>query len=134
MWAVLVVCPGGLQLFVPLVTGVLLMLYDSWVYHVGDKGTNIIANIPESDVATLNMLQVVGASENVYYSDWSRTDEVARYVRRGLPYRDPDPTRLVEATSRERKGILAGHMGADAQFASQPVVCADEEASQTNSG
>jgi len=99
----------GLQLFVPLSPMVLLMLYDGWVYHAGDKGTDIISRIPDSDVSTLNMLQVVGASENVYYSDWNHTERVAECIQRGLPHRDPDPIRSVEAidSGNERASMLA---------------------------
>ena len=63
------------------------MLYDGWVYQAGDKGTDIISRISDADVSMLNMLQVVSASENVYYSDWNHTERVVQCIQRGLPLR-----------------------------------------------
>lgn len=99
----------GLQLFTPLSPTVLLMLYDGWVYQAGDKGTDIISSISDADVSILNMLQVVSASENVYYSDWNHTERVIQCIQRGLPLRDPDPIKSLEAidVANERASMLA---------------------------
>jgi hypothetical protein len=86
----------GLQIFLPLSPRLTIMLYDKDVYKAGRKGKRISRNVPPSDVGSLNLLQVVGAHQNIYFSDWSHLAHVQALVRRGIQYRSSEPVHVQE--------------------------------------
>lgn len=61
------VATKGLQIFLPLSPSLLLMLYDADVYGVGDRREKDIFVKNSNDVAQINNLQFISASENVYF-------------------------------------------------------------------
>lgn len=61
---------SGLLVFFPLSPSSVLILYDREVYKVGKPGSDHTAEVSDSDVQQLNLLQCVSAAENVYFDLW----------------------------------------------------------------
>lgn len=59
----------GLQIFVPLSSDVLLVLYDSAIYSVGNDASTTCMITNERDVDELNKLQFLNCLETIYFSD-----------------------------------------------------------------
>lgn len=79
----------GLQIFLPISPSHLLMLFDKDVYRVGGRRqfAPYIETCNESDVATLNSLQVANADEVIYFSADTSDDHVRQAAERGMPFR-----------------------------------------------
>lgn len=58
----------GLQIFLPISPTILLHYYDSNCYKVGDRKSNAVRITELRDMDSLNKLQLVNASENIYFS------------------------------------------------------------------
>ncbi len=92
--------PGrsGFQLFVPLTPRLQLVMFDSDVYRVPStpdrKSKRTIATA--RDVNELNGLQVVGAEEQVFFSDWSQRHYVRELAERLSGKRVTDPVKVEE--------------------------------------
>lgn len=56
----------GFQMFSPLSETHLLLFYDSQIYYVGSKRSHIVLAEKETDINTLNCLQVINAYSNLY--------------------------------------------------------------------
>lgn len=59
----------GLQIFLPISPTMLLHYYDSDCYKVGGRKSNAVRVTELRDMDSLNLLQLVNASENIYFSD-----------------------------------------------------------------
>ena len=59
----------GLQIFLPISPTILLHYYDNSCYKTGDKKSLTVKITEQRDMDSLNLLQYVNASENIYYSD-----------------------------------------------------------------
>jgi len=59
----------GLQIFLPISPTILLHYYDSDCYKLGDRKSNAVRITELRDMDSLNLLQLVNASENIYFSD-----------------------------------------------------------------
>ena len=86
----------GIQIFLPLSPKRLLFLYDSSVYKVGSKGSNVISSVPDDDIANMNLLQATSAEQNLYFHDWSIEPEVRKRAQESLKHRQDDPTVVEE--------------------------------------
>lgn len=58
----------GLQIFLPLNPNKCLMLYDSFIYKIGNKSKNIVKIFPK-DVDNINKLQILNANNNIYFGN-----------------------------------------------------------------
>ncbi len=67
----------GLQVFLPISNKITLVYYDSAVYKIGDKRQDLV-RIGERDVQSLNFLQMLNATENVYF----HSDPIAAHVEK----------------------------------------------------
>jgi len=59
----------GLQIFLPISPSILLYYYDSECYKTGNRRSNTTHITEQHDMDSLNLLQFVNASENIYFSD-----------------------------------------------------------------
>ncbi len=59
----------GIMIFYPLSPELCLLLYDTSVYKVGKRKKDFISSISSDEVKTVNLLQVIGAENNLYFSD-----------------------------------------------------------------
>jgi hypothetical protein len=59
----------GLQIFCPLNSKVMLVLYDDKFYNFGDRSTDKILIDKGSDIDSLNSLQFLNCYENIFFSD-----------------------------------------------------------------
>ena len=59
----------GLQIFFPLDSKQIILLYDSAIYRVGSDKKNVIDMNYNKDIYNLNTLQICSASENIYFED-----------------------------------------------------------------
>jgi hypothetical protein len=86
----------GFQVFVPLSPKVLLMLYDSTVYKVGQPQSDISYRVSNEDIAALNILQVVNAERNLFFSDWRDLSYIRKLVQKGTRFRNKDLVQVEE--------------------------------------
>jgi hypothetical protein len=86
----------GIQIFVPLSPKHLLMLYDTTIYKVDTRKATVTSGIPDSDVASLNSLQVHSAEKNIYFNDWAWEPYVTAIVGKSIKRRIKDPVQVDE--------------------------------------
>jgi hypothetical protein len=86
------------------------MLYDGGVYVDTSRKGATIASIPDRDVFRLNLLQAVGADENVFFSDWAQVEEVKRIVAMAKRHRTDDAVRLNEAVEIGNPNVSLVHV------------------------
>jgi Protein of unknown function (DUF4238) len=86
----------GLQLFIPVSPTLLMILYDPSVYKSREKNAELTRTISNADVDALNQLQVVGAEQNLYFTDWNDADYVRRVSGKAKSFRSPDPVQVNE--------------------------------------
>lgn len=72
---------AGLQIFLPLSSKYLILLYDAQTYKVGEKNSRVVVMTSGDDVAALNALQWLNAHENVYFSDGQEVPVSAQALR-----------------------------------------------------
>lgn len=76
----------GLQLFFPLNSQYLLVVFDSEVYKVGGRNFKVMCvDVGEDDVDLLNILQVVNAGANLYFSLSASSEYIADLVKKATP-------------------------------------------------
>ena len=84
----------GLQIFLPLSPNHLLVLYDGNVYdHVKSH------KLSENDIDTINVLQILFAETNVYFSDWKLKDRLRELTLEKRESRSTDAMVLEEFES-----------------------------------
>ena len=72
----------GFQVFLPISPSAHLVLYDGSTYRVASRDrASCVSTAQRSDIDTLNMLQVVSAGMNVYFSDWSQAADIEKLYR-----------------------------------------------------
>ena len=86
----------GFQLFLPLSPSLLLHAYDGGVYKVGSRRSSVVVARQE-DVQSLNRLQFMSADDNVYYRDWSATDECRKMAKTVQRLREQSRPRVNKA-------------------------------------
>jgi hypothetical protein len=59
----------GLQIFLPIDSCTMILLYDPWVYKVGGKREEIIRLQNVADINALNLLSVVNSGKVLYFSN-----------------------------------------------------------------
>jgi hypothetical protein len=77
----------GLQLFVPISPRLLLHLYDSSVYLVGKKNTQLIEISSEEEALKLNELQWMNALDHIYFPNLSEFSSIQIQAKRFLQRR-----------------------------------------------
>jgi hypothetical protein len=89
----------GFQLFFPLGPSCLLMAYDSGVYKIGGRRQRVAISVTKEDVDVLNGLQLISASENVYFSDAAVVPRLRAQLNRARKFRPFGTPRIVVAVS-----------------------------------
>jgi len=89
---------SGLQVFWPISPAALLLWYDSAVYKVGmsHRGRNETVITAESDVRQLNSLQILNASQNIYFANGDNKDSIEEHCRSLLKRRPRGRVKFVE--------------------------------------
>lgn len=77
----------GLQLFIPLSPRHCLMYYDSQAYNVGSLQNPVVRLARTEDVDSLNLLQMINATENVYFGVAPSEEELVALAGRAAPHR-----------------------------------------------
>ena len=67
----------GIAFALPLSPRLLLLCYDGSVYIAPDKKAHCIVFTDDRDVYATNLLQYLGARENIYFSDWEQRHQIA---------------------------------------------------------
>ena len=98
----------GLQVFLPLMPGITLMLYDPRIYALNTSDEKVVVIDPERDSFALNLLQTVHAGENIYFSPGFKTDRLAEIASCARKYRKMAQTKINKAdgTNLEEKSVL----------------------------
>lgn len=87
----------GFQIFFPLTPKLCLVLYDSDVYSVPRPERRARSSTPSTlDVDFMNVMQLVSADRNVYFSEWQRRQQIRELLSRVRQQREPDPTVVQE--------------------------------------
>ena len=85
----------GLQMFLPLSPSLLLILYDRGTYKIRSSaerssGCSVRGNSP--DIDQLNLLQLLSAERNVYFSNWMQHKDIESLVPQYESLRMEDPS------------------------------------------
>jgi len=99
----------GLQIFLPISPKHLLILYDSSIYQMSSGKTSVTHNVSDADIDILNVLQIVGANENLYFNEWNSSNQIQLLVQRASTYRAYDPVdvkQLYELGKEKRSSVL----------------------------
>ena len=82
----------GLQLFAPLSPHLHLILYDGTTYRVrkGSDRRSRKSKATSSDIDNLNMLQLISANENIYFSCWEQHQSICRLATTVKRFRNHD--------------------------------------------
>jgi hypothetical protein len=102
----------GLQIFLPLSSSHVLMLFDPSIYHVGNQRKDVVEIATSYDVTGINRLQVITVEENLYYTgkretaeeidslpfDWRQTRAEGVVVHRAVS--EDDDSELIYTYSR----------------------------------
>lgn len=98
----------GLQVFLPLSPELCVLLYDSVVYKTGRRGTAPSSRATMEDVRILNLMQLVAADQNVYFSNWAERHAVESLALVAMRHRSQSGARLTEAVENgnERSVLL----------------------------
>ncbi len=79
----------GFQVFLPISPSTHLVLYDGSTYRVKSRDkASCVSTAQQSDIETLNMLQMVSAGMNVYFSNWSQAAGIDKLYRSVKSIRD----------------------------------------------
>ena len=97
----------GLQIFAPLSPRHLLMLFDGGTYDYIKSRT-----LTDSDIETLNGLQVLSAARNVYFDDWHQLGRVTALVDRFAHLRAGELGKAEEIASdqNENESLIHGYL------------------------
>lgn len=68
----------GLQIFIPLNSELILVLFDSGIYKVGDRRKNHLDISNVSDVDSLNILQFINCFETIYFDEKAEENYIKR--------------------------------------------------------
>ncbi len=103
------VASKGLQLYFPIDPGKLILFYDGEAYRVGSNNSIVVNVTDPADVHALNTLQMVSASDNIYFR--GEQLDVAALHRKAKPYLRTRKARFrvvnEKKTPSERSEILA---------------------------
>ncbi len=87
----------GFQLFFPLSPRLCLVLYDGAVYSVPRSERRARRSVASaSDIELINSMQLVSASQNVYFAEWESRKTLQELLGRVRRHRDQDPTVVQE--------------------------------------
>jgi hypothetical protein len=105
---------AGLQVFCPLSTNLLLLLFDPDVYQVEANSNHTVIVREEAVVEELNKLQPINCLENCYYRDESEKSRIDSLYQEVKDYRPEESVRRDHQTmydsaeGREREFVLTG--------------------------
>lgn len=74
----------GLQIFFPLDSKQIMLLYDSAIYRIGSDKKFVININSNKDIYNLNTLQMCSASENIYFEDYTYNTKALH--RKAMPF------------------------------------------------
>lgn len=98
----------GLQIFFPISSKYLVLIYDAKVYGVGPRKSDILDVTDPRDIEQLNRLQFVSALENIYFRD--KNFQPLQKFQASKKYRRPQKSHmqvfLSEETQEYRKEFL----------------------------
>lgn len=75
----------GLQIFFPISPSKVLLLYDAGVYSAGERSRSVVDVTKAEDVDQINLLQLCGCKDNVYFRDEST--DLEELHRKALRFR-----------------------------------------------
>lgn len=76
----------GLQVLLPIDEKNMLILYDPWVYKVGDKRQLMIDLTNENDIFQINILQFLNCVNNTFFNHNASTDYINQLCQRSINY------------------------------------------------
>ena len=87
----------GIQIFAPLSPRHQLILYDSTTYRVSFADSLFSrSRAIQSDIESLNKMQLISATQNVYFSSWQQLQDIYGLLPCIEHLRNPDPTKVQE--------------------------------------
>lgn len=83
----------GLQIFIPLNSELIIVLFDSGIYKVGDKKKKYLDISNVRDVDSLNTLQFVNCFETVYFDEKANADYIKKIADVSTKYTKANVTK-----------------------------------------
>lgn len=75
----------GIQIFLPISSNLLVLIYDKSIYKVGETGINRITVKNEDDIMQLNLLQIYNCNNVIYGSMSFNNDYINKLISRVIP-------------------------------------------------
>jgi len=80
----------GLQIFIPLNPRIVLVLYDPWIYKVGDKKNHKFMITQTNDIRQINTLQLLNCYESIFFNEDINENYARAMVHRTKGYVKPN--------------------------------------------
>ena len=102
----------GLQMFVPISPSLMLVLYDGSTYKIrrlADRWSGQSVTDDVSDIDQLNLIQLLSAERNVYFSNWEQRSDIERLfpVFERIKVTDPQTVREFQQDNDPNSSLLA---------------------------
>jgi hypothetical protein len=95
----------GLQIFIPISCGHMLVFYDSSIYKIGNKKDNAVFIVEENDIDQLNLLQCLNAYQIVFYNHFTNSDYIRKLMDKASKYQKPNQAIIEEVDNPKLYGI-----------------------------
>lgn len=96
----------GLQMFVPISPKLMLMLYDSQVYYVGNRKRKTVQIQKREEIDQLNTLQLLNSSANVYGSELLTEAYANKLLLRASSFEKPGKEFIEEFPGTQKDSII----------------------------
>ena len=107
----------GIEIFLPISPSLSLILYDKKIYHIGEAMSNIVEILQNDDVSNLNLLQLLSANDNVYFSNNNTQEYIRKILEQGVGLRKNSMSTVTEyySVTNKYESLLKLHL--------IPIVC-----------
>jgi hypothetical protein len=77
----------GLQIFIPLNRELMLVLFDSGIYKIGDRKKNSLVLINAEDVDQLNVLSFLNCIDTIYFDDMANENYIKKIFNKSKKFK-----------------------------------------------
>ena len=105
-WGITGLQSKGLQIFLPIKPELILLLYDSNIYKVGNKKRKVVRIDKRDDVKSLNILQFINAHNNIYFNNQVREEYISELNKESEKYQRESKTNVKKYYSTRGKDFL----------------------------
>lgn len=83
----------GLQIFIPLNSKLLILLFDSSIYKVGNRRDKTVDLTKQNEIDQLNILQYINCLETIYFNDEAQENYIRNLFEKSQKYQRANTTK-----------------------------------------